>query len=314
MPARPVPAPLQIGLLNNMPDAALAQTERQWTRLLQAAGGSGVRVRLFALKSLRRSAATRERMQGAYRPAAELPGAGLDAVVVTGAEPRAADLRHEPFWDELAEAIDWASAHAGGAVFSCLAAHAAVLRLDGVPRRSLPAKLSGVFATKAGAGAWVAGPGSTPHSRANDLAEADLSRAGYAVLTRGEAIGVDAFTRPGRAPQLFLQGHPEYEADTLAREYLRDVGRLLRGERTAQPDVPIGYMSAEIEAALKALARERPRPRLSAYAATIERAALAEPWREPAVALFERWLDAVEEARPRLARTPAERIAAPAAA
>ena len=70
-----------------------------------------------------------------------------------------------------------------------------------------------------------------PHSRGNDLAERDLKAAGYRILTRAPVAGVDMFARQEGSFHLFFQGHPEYEPATLLREYRRDIGRFLRGER-----------------------------------------------------------------------------------
>ena len=58
-----------------------------------------------------------------------------------------------------------------------------------------------------------------------------LADCGYRILTRSAAAGVDMFARQDKSFHLFLQGHPEYEAKTLLREYRRDVGRYLRRER-----------------------------------------------------------------------------------
>ena len=74
-----------------------------------------------------------------------------------------------------------------------------------------------------------------PHSRRNDIAESDLAAKGYRVLSRLANGQADIFTRepPGHSRFVFFQGHPEYDPGTLGREYLRDMGRFLRGESAA---------------------------------------------------------------------------------
>jgi len=296
---------LTIGLLNNMPDAALCAAERQFAGLLaEAADGVDVELRLFALPRVRRGPDASAAMAGRYERAAALADGGLDGLIVTGLEPRAADLRDEDYWPALARVIDWTEAAGLPTVWSCLAAHAAVLRLSGVPRRPLPAKLSGVFASEPMSVdplvAAAPAPLLTPHSRLNGLAESELLTAGYEILTRSAGAGVDAFVRRAGALALFLQGHPEYDADTLAREYLRDVGRFLKGQRPHHPRPPSGYFDAETEARLGALAAEsqaRPAPdRLALYAAVLERAAPRQTWRASALALYRGWLAEVAAA------------------
>ena len=112
----------------------------------------------------------------------------IDGLIVTGAEPNAATLSEEPFWQDLAEIIDWAEANTRSTIWSCLAAHAAVLHLDGIERHRLDAKCSGVFdCTKTG-DHWltenVASPLKVSHSRLNELRDGDLTARGYQVLTR----------------------------------------------------------------------------------------------------------------------------------
>ena len=84
-----------------------------------------------------------------------------------------------------------------------------------------------------------------PHSRLNDLPEAPLAAGGYRVLGRSAAAGADTFIKEqdGGSLFVFFQGHPEYDVDSLLREYRRDVGRFLRGERSTYPEAPRNYFS-----------------------------------------------------------------------
>ena len=66
---------------------------------------------------------------------------------------------------------------------------------------------------------------------------------------------------------MFFQGHPEYDALSLEREYLRDISRFLAGERECYPALPAGYFDAETEnklAVFERRARVERRPALSA--------------------------------------------------
>jgi homoserine O-succinyltransferase/O-acetyltransferase len=150
----------------------------------------------------------------------------------------------------VCDLIDWACTNTISAVWSCLAAHAAVLYADGIARQRLAGKLSGVFDCEAaGAHPLLAGMVPllrVPHSRLNDLPQAGLLASGYRVLTRSAAAGVDAFAKEqdGGSLFVFFQGHPEYDADSLLREYRRDVGRFLRGEAGAYPEAPQNYFSS----------------------------------------------------------------------
>ena len=125
---------LRLALVNNMPDAALAAAERQFVGLIEASRGElNVRVDLYALSRVPRSAETRLAMAPRYGSLDDLFATAPDMLVVTGAEPRAADLADEPYWSELTSLIEWARSGAvAAALYSCLAAHAAVRIADGV--------------------------------------------------------------------------------------------------------------------------------------------------------------------------------------
>src|SRR5437763_6144741 len=140
--------PLEIGLLNNMPDSALQATERQYASLLQAAAGERlVRLHRYSLPSVVRSIEARAHIDTTYERAANLRQAGLDGLIVTGAEPKTERLSEEPYWGELTQIIDWAKTGTISTIWSCLAAHAAVLYLDGIERKRFAKKCSGVFAS-----------------------------------------------------------------------------------------------------------------------------------------------------------------------
>jgi homoserine O-succinyltransferase len=250
---------LDIGLLNNMPDAALRATERQFSDLLAAAAGDRIiRLHFFTLGEIARGEAESARLRAAYSDFRERRNLRLDGLIVTGCEPRAARLTDEPYWNSLAEIVDWAEHNTISTIWSCLAAHAAVLHLDGIERRRLAEKRSGVFdCYPAAEDAMLADvPALLPvsHSRWNDLAEDELTAHGYRVLTRSPAAGVDIFAKGWRSLFLFFQGHPEYAADTLMREYRRDVGRYLRGESARYPAIPVGYFHRKVEAMLATFA------------------------------------------------------------
>jgi len=297
---------LKIGLLNNMPDAAMAATERQFSSLLQVATeGTPVTMPLFALAGVARGEAAQIHMRGRYQAAETLANADLDGLIVTGAEPRAPELDHEPYWPALTRVIDWTSDTGMPTIWSCLAAHAAVQRLGRVRRQPLPAKLSGVFesvpvrddALLEG----VSAPLFTPHSRQNGLVEEDLVEKGFRILTRSPSAGVDAFVRRGAGLSLFFQGHPEYDADSLMKEYIRDISRYLDGRRPHHPNTPTGYFEPEVEAALaelSAYAARRPDPRLAPhYGAVLAKADPTRNWRGSSVKIYRNWLKHVAEAK-----------------
>jgi homoserine O-succinyltransferase/O-acetyltransferase len=243
---------LTVGLINNMPDAALQATERQFTRLLRAAAGDKrIHLHCFSLPSVKRSQQAKQLMDGRYADIADIDRMHIDGLIVTGAEPVAATLPEELFWKDLTAIIDWAETNTRSAIWSCLAAHAAVLHLDGIERQRLDVKCSGVYDCAKVSDDWlmtgITSPLKVAHSRINALDKGDLIAHGYQLLTESPQAGVDIFAKRLRSHFVFLQGHPEYEALSLQREYLRDITRYLSRQRDIYPAFPAGYFDADTE-------------------------------------------------------------------
>jgi homoserine O-succinyltransferase len=283
--------PLVIGLVNNMPPAARTATERQFKQLLGAAA-TDREVRLQCYGAGGASAG--------YRDVGVIFEADVDGIIVTGAEPQSASLRDEPIWPLITRLVDWADRQAIPSIWSCLAAHAAVLYLDGIDRAPFAAKLSGVFP-----GTIVApdhplmqnlpGRWSVPHSRCNDLDEDALRAAGYEILVNSPEAGVDAFHKTTHTSFLFFQSHPEYEADTLLREFQRDVRRYNAGERQTFPLAPMNCLSAEMRVVVESLrasstAADGMSGDLATQFSDLSRDLGPAQWLPTSVALYRNWL------------------------
>ena len=241
---------IKIALINNMPDAALGDTELQFFELLDtAAGDSHVLLKLFSLPKVPRSERGQEHLNNFYFGTEELLNSRFDGVIITGTEPRQADLRKEPYWSSLADVLDWAEVNTTSTVLSCLAAHAGVLHSDGIGRHALDDKQFGVFDDRRVSDhvltTGTSEPMRFPHSRWNEVREDALTLCGYSVLTKSAEAGVNLFVKKKRN-SLFVhfQGHPEYGAGTLWKEYRRDIRRFLRRERPTFPKMPYGYFGA----------------------------------------------------------------------
>jgi homoserine O-succinyltransferase/O-acetyltransferase len=292
---------LTIGILNSMPEAAVRSTERQLSELLTEAAGLDVplHLRWFSPQS-----------RDGYQSLHDLWTTNhIDGLIVTGTEPRAAQLSDEPHWEAFARTTDWASAHTTSAVWSCLGAHAAVLHLDGIQRCQLKEKLHGVFEIAKQERhpllAHTETSWAVPHSRWNGLPLQSLLSRGYRVLTHAVEAGADLFTKTcGTSLFVFVQGHPEYDARALMREYRRDVLRYLAGERAKYPELPVHYFDLWTESRLRVL-RERARAdRSPAIMVDMQllmgKANLAATWKPTAVQLYRNWCNilAAERARP----------------
>jgi homoserine O-succinyltransferase/O-acetyltransferase len=299
--------PLVIGLVNNMPDTALETTATQFARLLSnAADSQHVRLRLSFLPEVPRGEAGREHLDsGIYWPIDTLLREPLDALIVTGMEPIAPLLSDEPYWERMGRLVQWAEANTTSSIWSCLAAHAAVEHLDGVRRRRLESKRSGVFAHTSRSGEplleGVSTPVRTPHSRWNELPVEQLRSAGYTIVTSSPETGADMFVKRSRSLLVFFQGHPEYDETTLLREYRRDVGRFLRGQQSRYPALPQGYFPPAARELLSAFEQRVATAPCADLLSQFPTAAIADTlrnsWGAGAAHIYRNWLAQLVDAR-----------------
>jgi homoserine O-succinyltransferase len=242
---------LHVGLLNMMPDAALEATERQFLRLL----GSSNRiaqfyVHPFTVDGVPREGAANEHVAHYYKSFEQIKAEGLDALVITGANPVESEISRETFWKGLVEVMSWASEKVCSTYCSCLASHAAFKVYHGIERTPYRQKLWGVFTHRVvqRKHPLVAGINTrfeTPHSRWNDVPPRQIEAAGMKVLVESEKAGALAAVSPDQFRFLYFQGHPEYDGNSLLKEYKREVTRFVTRERDDYPPYPENYVAPE---------------------------------------------------------------------
>ncbi len=247
---------LHVGLLNMMPDAALEATERQFFRLVGESNPiAQFYVHPFTLPALPRGDAARAHIAAFYESFDAIRSAGLDALIITGANVTHASLTDEPFWQPLIEVIDWASANVTSTLCSCLATHAVMQFKYGQTRVKQPHKIWGVFEHRVTDArhplvADVNTRFDVPHSRWNDVSRAQFDAAGLKVLVESEAAGVHLAVSRDGLRTVFFQGHPEYDTVSLLKEYKRDLLLAASGKLPHWPPFPERAFSRQAQALL----------------------------------------------------------------
>ena len=289
-----------IGLINNMSETAFKTTERQFVSLLNSASeGIQISLSLYVLPGILGAESSGHRAGSRYSSVETLWDTHLDGLIVTGREPMTPNLRDESYWESFTKVLEWARENTYSTVWSCLAAHGAVLHMDGIGRRKSDDKNFGVYeCVRVSDHRLTAGLSphlQMPHSRWNSVAEEELMASGYSVLTRTADACVDTFVKQENSLFVFFQGHPEYESDTLLREYRRDVGRYLRGEMNKYPLVPRGYFDLSTEGALIALREKamfcRSEELLANVTAILEEKKIENTWHSTAASIYRNWLE-----------------------
>ncbi|MDR3309866.1 MAG: homoserine O-succinyltransferase [Oscillospiraceae bacterium] len=229
--------PLKLLILNLMPTKIVTETQ-----LLRKLSNTPlqIEVEFMQMRSHESKNTDKSHLDTFYRTFAELSGKRYDGMIITGAPVELLEFEDVDYWAELAAVLDWSERGAHSTLHICWGAQAALYHHYGVPKRTLGRKLSGVFpnAVRKATSPLFRGFDDlfmAPHSRRTESPEAEIEkRPELEILASSARAGVFA-AKSADNKRFFIMGHPEYDADTLAREYFRDIAAGL------SPSVPENY-------------------------------------------------------------------------
>lgn len=293
---------LHVGLLNMMPDAALAATERQFFRLI-AASNQIVQVHMhpFTIDGLPRSQQAQAYIDEYYEPFDKIRQEGLDALIISGANVIHDRLPEESFWQPLTEVFDWAEQHVTSTLCSCLATHAMIEYRYHIPRTHMGGtKRWGVFSHRVldkhhPLVIDINTRFDVPHSRYNDISRQEMEAAGLKVLVASESAGVHLVVSPDLFRTVLFQAHSEYDAVSLLKEYKREIQRYQNQERQDYPPYPEHYFNDRAEQIMEQYKQAVIEARqanivMPDFPETTITPLLDNTWRDTAKALFNNWL------------------------
>jgi homoserine O-succinyltransferase len=295
---------LHIGLLNMMPDAALEATERQFFRLVGACNQiAQFHVHPFTIDGLPRSAEAQAHIDKYYESFEKIKQDGLDALIISGANVVGTSLPEEDFWQPLTEVFAWAKESVTSVLCSCLATHALIQYCYGVERTRLPEKRWGVFSHRLidrhhPLVAEINTRFDVPHSRFNEIFQADMETHGLKVLAASKEAGVHLAVSPDGFRIVFFQGHPEYDDISLLKEYKREVLRFYHGEINDYPPFPEHYFDPDAQQIFSEYETKVKKARqtgsvLTEFPEAEVLKSLDNTWRDTARAVFNNWLGKV---------------------
>ena len=226
--------PLKILLLNLMPKKI--ETETQLSRLL---GNSPLQVdlELIHTKTHRSKNISAEHLLSFYKTFDDIKDFNYDGMIITGAPVELLSFEEVHYWKELCEIMEWSKTHVYSTLHICWGAQAALYYHYGIPKRLLPEKLFGIFEHHVDYKHSILFRGfddvfMAPHSRQTTTWKEDiLLHPELRLLASSDEAGVFVVSTDG-GRQIFITGHPEYDGNTLAHEYMRD---LAEGKQVALP-------------------------------------------------------------------------------
>ncbi len=238
--------PLKIAIVNLMPTKQITETQ-----LLRLLGNTPLQVEItFLTMATHVSVNTSsEYLKTFYRTFKSVKDSKFDGLIITGAPVENLPFEQVDYWEELKTIMDWSSTHVYSALFICWAAQAALYHFYGIEKHTLEKKVFGIFDHKVlnPKHKLVRGFDDTfkaPHSRHTAISKEDIeTHPGLEILAESEEAGV-FLVESENGRRVFVTGHAEYDADTLAKEYRRDI------EKGMNIDVPEHYFPGDDPSAI----------------------------------------------------------------
>ncbi len=217
--------PLQILLLNLMPTKI--DTETQLSRLV---GNTPLQVELTLMhtRSHQSKNTSQEHLLAFYCTFDDVKHRHFDGLIITGAPVEQMPFEEVEYWDELCEIMKWSLTHVQSTFHICWGAQAGLYYHFGIQKHSLNEKMFGIFPHTADYKRSILLRGFddvfyVPHSRHTTVLREDIEKIPeLKILASSEQAGVFAISTHG-GRQIFITGHPEYDPETLKKEYVRDV-------------------------------------------------------------------------------------------
>jgi homoserine O-succinyltransferase len=295
---------MHIGLLNMMPDAALEATERQFLRIVSESNQiAQFYIHLFTLPELPRGEKAAVHIGKYYEDFESIKEEGLDALIITGANVTKPNLSEEDFWQPLIEVIEWGYNNVTSILCSCLATHAVVEFRHNQKRKRLPEKRWGIFQHEVvdRSHPLVADINTrfdVPHSRFNEITRQQFEKAGLRVLVESPEAGVHLAVSEDLFRIVYFQGHPEYDINSLLKEYKREVLLFAAGKRSEYPPFPVNYFGLQVQAIflehktqlLSAIEAAAPLPD---FPEEVVRKLLHNTWHDTGEAMINNWIGRV---------------------
>jgi homoserine O-succinyltransferase len=229
--------PLKLILLNLMP--LKIQTE---TSLLRCLSNTPLQIEvdLLQTQSYQSTHTAEDHLESFYKTLPQVEDQRYDGMIITGAPVERMPFEQVAYWPELTRIMDWAEKHVFSTLYICWGAQAGLHYHYGLQKRELEKKVFGVFEhhiLKENVPLFRGFDENfrAPHSRHTEIPAKDIAAHPQLTLLAlsDEAGFYVASSRDGR--RIFVQGHPEYEVDALAREYRRD------RDKGMEIDVPSHY-------------------------------------------------------------------------
>ncbi|MCD7758011.1 MAG: homoserine O-succinyltransferase [Clostridiales bacterium] len=220
--------PLKVLILNLMPTKIVTETQ-----FLRKLSNTPLQIQVEFLKMASyQPSHDRTHLDSFYITFDEIRQRYYDGMIITGAPLEHVPCESAAYWPELCEVMDWTTTHVHSTMHVCWGAFAGLYYHYGVPKYDVDHKIFGIFphtpVPEKKQSPLFRGLDDVfyaPHSRATEVHEEDIRKVPeLEMMSTSPQAGV-FMAKSKDNKRFFMLGHPEYDADTLAREYWRDVDK-----------------------------------------------------------------------------------------
>lgn len=221
--------PLKMVILNLMPKKV--ETETQLLRMLSNTPLQ-MEMELLQVTSHKSKNTPQEHLLKFYKTFGEIRQEKFDGMIITGAPVEQMPFEAVDYWEELCQIMEWTKSHVFSTLYICWGAQAGLYYHYKIPKYDLPRKMFGIYDQTPLLPTHELLRGfndrfPVPHSRHTEIRAEDIAKAdNLQILAASKESGVHLVgSKDGR--QFFVTGHSEYDRDTLANEYHRDLAKNL---------------------------------------------------------------------------------------
>ena len=229
--------PLKLLILNLMPTKVVTETQ-----LLRKLSNTPLQIEVELLHTVTYESknADPSHMSAFYINYGDIRDKYYDGFIITGAPVEHMEFEDVDYWPELCDIMEWSKTHVHSTLHICWGAQAALYYHFGIKKYPLEKKISGVYEHK------LINPNCSlfrgydeiffaPHSRYTEVRAEEINACSeLELLSVSDRAGV-YMARSMDNRMFFVTGHPEYDKNTLALEYERDVAKGL------EIDIPTNY-------------------------------------------------------------------------
>ena len=230
--------PLKVLILNLMPTKIVTETQ-----LLRKLSNTPLQIDVEFLQTASYTSTHTDpgHLKQFYCVFDQIKDRHFDGMIITGAPLDYVKCEDTAYWKEVCEIMEWTKTHVHCTFHLCWGAYAGLYYHHGVEKRDLERKLFGVFPHKMLKSTSPLFRGfndvfMAPHSRATDVRLSDVEAVPELEVLAVTEGGSLTIARGRDSRQFFVTCHAEYDQNTLALEYFRDMEKGL-----TTVDLPVNY-------------------------------------------------------------------------